>query len=178
MLQKALYSLKQARLEWYHTLCAHIQSISYIQSGHDPCLYVSGPEMFVVVYINDLLVFAVRDKLRWMKSELARCYKMCDLKEAQWFLAMEITCGWTTWTISIDQHQYIWKIIRQFKLNNAQPVSTPMATNLKLLKLGVLVVDHHLYQSILRSLMYTAIRTRPDIMFTVHYLSQHSIALV
>ncbi len=57
-LQKALYSLKQARLEWYCMLCGHIQSIGYAQSGHDLCLYVWDPEMFVVIYIDDLLVVA------------------------------------------------------------------------------------------------------------------------
>src|SRR5260370_22931536 len=52
-----------------------------------------------------------------------------------------------------------------------------MATNLKLLKLEGPAVNQHLYQSMLRSLMYVAIGTQPDIMFTIHYLSQHSIAL-
>ena len=37
-------------------------------------------------------------------------------------------------------------------------------------------MDQRLYQSMLGSLMYVAVRTRPDIMFAVHYLSQHSIA--
>ncbi len=52
-----------------------------------------------------------------------------------------------------------------------------MTTNLKLPKLEVPAIDQHLYQSMLGLLMYMAIRTRPDIMFAVHYLSQHSITL-
>src|SRR5260221_6275038 len=52
-----------------------------------------------------------------------------------------------------------------------------MATNLKLPKLETLAIDQCLYQSMLGSLMYAAIRMRPDIMFAIHYLSQHSIAL-
>src|SRR5258708_33527673 len=51
-----------------------------------------------------------------------------------------------------------------------------MAANLKLPKLEGPTIDQHLYQSMLGSLMYTAIGTRPDIMFSVHYLSQFSIA--
>ena len=82
---------------------------------------------------------------------------MCNLGEAQWFLMMEITCDQTAWTISIDQCQYIWKILRHFKLDNAQPVSTLMAANLKLPKLESPEVDQHLYQSMLGSLTYVAI---------------------
>src|SRR5260221_9865084 len=52
-----------------------------------------------------------------------------------------------------------------------------MAANLKLLKMESPTVDKCMYQSMLGSLMYTAIGTQPDIMFAIHYLSQHSIAL-
>ena len=65
-LKKALYGLKQARLEWYHTLQSHIKSISYAQSGYDPCLYVCDSENFTVIYIDNLLLFAP-------KKQLAHC---------------------------------------------------------------------------------------------------------
>src|SRR5260370_28940866 len=52
-----------------------------------------------------------------------------------------------------------------------------MAANLKLPKLESPEVDQCLYQSMLGSLMYAAIRTQPNIMFAIHFLSQHSIAL-
>ncbi len=102
-LKKALYGLKQAGLEWYCTLWSHIQSIGYAQSGYDPCLYACDSENFTVVYVDDLLLFAPKKQLAHTKSELARRYEMCDLGEAHWFLAMEITCDQVAWTITIDQ---------------------------------------------------------------------------
>ena len=51
-----------------------------------------------------------------------------------------------------------------------------MAANLKLPKLEGLSINQQLYQSMLGSLMYVAIGTQPNIMYAVHYLSQHSIA--
>ena len=59
-LKKALYGLKQAGLEWYQTLHGHIQSIRYTQSGHDPCLYMLDSETFVIIYVDNLMVFAQR----------------------------------------------------------------------------------------------------------------------
>lgn len=73
--------------------------------------------------------------------------------------------------ITIDQHQYIWKILARFGLHNTRPISTPMAANVKLPKLEAPTVDQREYQSMLGSLMYAAVGTRPDIMYTVHYLS-------
>ena len=103
---------------------------------------------------------------------------MRDLGEAHWFLVMEITCDWVAQMISINQNQYIQRIIDRFELGSMWPVSTLMAANLKLPKLETLAVDQRLYQSMLGSLMYMAIGTQPNIMFAIHYLSQHSIALV
>src|SRR5260221_12622424 len=129
-LKKALYGLKQAGLEWYRTLRSHIQSIGYAQSGYDPCLYARDSENFTVVYVDDLLLFAPKKQLVRAKSELAGRYKMRDLGEAHWFLAMEITRDRVARTITIDQRQYIRKILSRFGLSNAQPMSTPMTANL------------------------------------------------
>src|SRR5260370_40838412 len=139
--QESSVQLKQARLEWYHTLRTHIQSTGYAQSRHDPCLYTLDLENFIVVYVDDLLLFAPKSRIAQVKTDIAGKYEMCDLGEAHWFLVMEITHDWVAWTISIDQCQYIWKILRHFELNNAQLVSTPMATNLKLPKLETPAVD-------------------------------------
>ena len=115
--QESSVQLKQARLEWYHTLCTHIQSTGYAQSGHDPCLYTLDSENFIVVYVDDLLLFAPKSRIVQAKMDIAGKYEMCDLGKAHWFLAMEITCDQVAWTISIDQHQYIRKILRCFRLD-------------------------------------------------------------
>ncbi len=70
-LKKALYGLKQARLEWYHTLWGHIQLIGYAQSGHDPCLYMLDSETFVIIYVDNLMVFVHKKNLVRAKAELA-----------------------------------------------------------------------------------------------------------
>ena len=117
-LKKALYGLKQAGLEWYHTLWSHIKSIGYAQSGYDPCLYACDSENFTVVYVDDLLLFAPKKQLVHTKMELARKYEMHNLGKVHWFLMMEITCDQVAQTITIDQQQYIQKILGCFGLSN------------------------------------------------------------
>src|SRR5258708_21854380 len=151
--------------------------MGYAQSRHDPCLYMLDSEIFIVIYVDNLLLFAPKSRLTQAKVDIARKYEMCDLGEAHWFLTMEITCDRVAQTISIDQHQYIWKILGCFGLDKVQPVSTPMAANLKLPKMESPTIDQCVYQSMLGSLMYMVIGTWPNIMFAIHYLSQHSIAL-
>src|SRR5260221_12022294 len=175
-LKKALYGLKQAGLEWYHTLQSHIKLVRYVQLGYDPCLYVGDSDHFTVVYVDNLLVFGTKQQIMREKKELAGIFEMCDLGKAKWFLTMEITHDWVAHMITIDQQQYIQKILECFRLENSQSVSTLMAINIKLPKLETPEVDQHLYQLMLSSLMYAVIGTQPDIMFTMHYLSQFLVA--
>jgi hypothetical protein len=101
---------------------------------------------------------------------------MRDMGEVHWFLAMEITRDRAAKTITINQRQYLSKILKRFRMEKAHPMSTPMAANLKLPKLEVATIDRHLFQSMLGSLMYAAVGTRPDIAFATHYLAQHTIS--
>jgi hypothetical protein len=59
-------------------------------------------------------------------------------------------------------------------MSMCRPVSSPMAANLKLVKLTEAEIDPRPYQSALGSLMYAMLGSRPDIAFSVTALSQHS----
>ncbi len=98
-----------------------------------------------MVYVDDLLVFGSKQWIVREKKELAGNFEMHDLGEVRWFLMMEITCDRVAHTITIDQWQYIQKILEHFRLENSWSVSTLMAVNIKLPKLETPEVDQCLY---------------------------------
>ncbi|XP_045453363.1 secreted RxLR effector protein 161-like [Melitaea cinxia] len=63
-------------------------------------------------------------------------------------------------------------------MGECKPVSTPMEIGLKGLKLERAQKEEEIenipYQALIGSLMYLAIAMRPDIMFTISYLSQYN----
>ena len=67
--------------------------------------------------------------------------------------------------VYLNQRQYIEKILKKFEQTEAKPVSTPADLNVKLQKEDGVSrpVDTITYQSIVGSLLYAAITTRPDI---------------
>src|SRR5260370_30376093 len=93
-LKKALYRLKQAGLEWYHTLWTHFKLISYAQSTYDPCLYIQDPSHFVLVYVDNFIVVDVKEMIVRSNREFSGKYQMMDLSECHWFLTMEISHDW------------------------------------------------------------------------------------
>ena len=76
--------------------------------------------------------------------------------------------------ISIHQKQYILRLLKWFRMEDAKPVSTPADISVKLTKDdGVSKeVDSTEYQSLVGSLLYAAIATRPDISQAVGAVSK------
>lgn len=63
--------------------------------------------------------------------------------------------GWMT----ISQPQYVNSILRKYKMEDANPVSTPRSND---------------YASLMGSLQYLAIATRPDIAYAVNRLAAYT----
>src|SRR6202000_1363081 len=83
-----------------------------------------------------------------------------------------------TGDISISQRQYAVDMLKQFKMDECHPVSTPMLPGLDLTKaMGASTEEESKqYRSIclsaVGSLMYLATQTRPDIAHTVRVLAR------
>ena len=95
---------------------------------------------------------------------------MKDLDMMHYFLGMEV---WQNVDgISLGQGKYAVEILKRFGMMDCKAMTTPMASNLKLLSDASLeAVDAMMYLQMIGSLMYLT-NTRPDIFFTVNTLSQ------
>jgi hypothetical protein len=91
LLQKALYSLKQAPRAWYSDINRYLQSIGLKNSKTDLNLYI-GPDALLLLYVDDMLIFAKSTTaLKALKKQLMEQYNMHDLGEARQFLGLQIT---------------------------------------------------------------------------------------
>ena len=74
--------------------------------------------------------------------------------------------------ISLGQGKYVVEILKRFGMMDCKAITTPMASNLKLLSdASSEAVDVMMYRHIIGSLMYL-MNTRPDIFFAMNTLSQ------
>ena len=129
----------------------------------------------VVVYVDDAMFFGKNDKLVKKKKSLFMAKWECqDLRDVKEFSHMHITH--TRSGITIDQCNYLEKVLTRFQLTDAKAAITPFPTNWKPKantgKAMVAEITH--YQSIIGSLLYLMIGTHPDIAFAVTHLSQFS----
>jgi len=100
---------------------------------------------------------------------------MKDLGEARSFLGIEIVRDRTKRTIILSQKGYIENVLERFGLLDANPSGTPMINNLTKRKDDNKRYNprEELYRSMVGSLMYLMVASRPDLASSVGIVSRH-----
>ena len=100
---------------------------------------------------------------------------MTDLGPCAHYLGMEIQRCRTTRTVRIAQTAYLKKVLSRFGMAKCAPAPTPMLVGTQLQEelVGQVPPDVvQLYQSMVGSVMYAMIQTRPNICYAVTILSR------
>ena len=173
-LNKSLYGLKQASRQWYSKFSSTILKYGFKQSKSDYSLFTKKYDQIFIallVYVDDILIAsnniqAVED----LKSSLNHDFKLKDLGTLKYFLGLEVARSEKG--ISLCQRKYAIEVLKDAGMTGCKPSKVPMEQNLKLSKFqGDLLPDPGVYRRLVGRLLYLTI-TRPDIMYTVHKLSQ------
>lgn len=145
------------------------------QSKFEECIYFKQVDkllLIVALCVDDFLIFSNSDQMKDdVKCVLTNNFKIKDLGEVKHFLGLNIVHDRTRNKIKIDQKQYILNLLEKFNLTDAKTVSTPMEKGLQL-KPNPHMKEDVKFQNLIGSLMYLTVHTRPDIAFSIHYLSQ------
>ncbi|CAB0010875.1 unnamed protein product, partial [Nesidiocoris tenuis] len=179
LLQKSLYGLKQAGRQWHLKLHENVMKLGFKQSYSDPCVYYShrgNDTLILAIYVDDLWLGSQNKKwIEEMKGILIKTFKMKYLGKIHYGLGIEFTQNLSEGKICMSQKKYIQDVLKRFGMEDSKPISTPMEVGLKLTrpeKLDEGVMSKYPYQKLIGSLMYLAVSTRPDIAYTVNWLSQ------
>jgi len=184
-LKKSIYGLKQAGRTWNRTLDAALINIGFQQLNAETCLYIyrseSGDICFLVVYVDDLLLATNSTTfMRKIKAKLHQAFKMRDLGPASFILGLEIKRNREKRTISLSQAQYIDKVLERCGMVNCSTEKTPMRVTPWVSStdpddntirfqciIGTQLVS---YTTIVGSLMYAMLGSRPDLAHVVGIL--------
>jgi len=177
-LHKALYGLRQAPRQWYTKLTATLQDLGFQPSNADPSLYIlrDGPHLvYLLVYVDDCL-FIGRDSplLHTAKALLISAFPSRDLGVVTQFLGMAVLLA--PGSVRLTQTKTIDSLLHTYGLTSAKPTSAPMSPSLPLTKETTALDPEHDYRSLIGSLLYLSICTRPDITFAVSTLARYCAA--
>lgn len=172
-LKKSLYGLKQSPRCWGEEIARFFEKNGYTSSEGDSCLYVLRKDnelVIVLLYVDDGLILSTNQKLTdELLDNLKRTFKITVEKEVKSFLGIEIERG--TQGIRLCNREYINKMIRTYRLEDATPVDSPMTVGWKN-EDSKEFMNHTLYRELVGQLMYLNMVSRPDISFAVNVLAR------
>ena len=183
-LKRALYGLKQAGHAWNREFNGAMENMGFMQLKTDYCCYIRREgEKFAIllVWVDDILTLtnspAESDRV---EAELKSKYDIKALGQPSLLLGMKVTHDTTNHTITLSQTHYIDKLLKKFNLENLNPVTTPLDPNVDLNQDDEPSDDDithdtrgsGMYETMIGSLMYAALGTRPDIAYATNRLAQ------
>lgn len=171
-LEKGLYGLKQAGRIWNSTLVSTLKEIGFKQLVSDTQVFClnKGKSRFVIgIHVDDITMATNSESMRSeVMAKLREKFLVKDLGDLTYYLGIKVaTEGDAT---CLSQPAYVEKLIHKFNMMDANPCATPGVAGMQLSAEDCPQTDHDKaemkkkpYRSLVGSLMYAYISTRPDI---------------
>lgn len=173
-LKKALYGLKQSGRSWYEHLSETLKTLNFVQSQYNPCIFYLSDNCVILLYVDDLIVFAKNDViLKRIYDSLISYYDVCNLGDISKVLGVQFeSCNGE---IFMHQINYIDKLLKMYNIDLTVKVFTPLDVGLNFSNSELdESCDDLPFRELLGSLLFLANRTRPDILFPVIFAAQFS----
>ena len=193
-LLRTLYGLKSSPLAWFECFtetilgfAAEFPDVKVSQLVSDSCIFIveRGEErIYTTIYVDDVLTVATTIEMReWFFQALSNHFDLqaSETGECTWLLGIRVDVNRAENHISLSQEQAIQKIVRSQALSPDDTAVTPMASELRLMRL-----EQHdpsvnpeecmngiSFRSVLGSVLYISTSTRPDIAFPVNLIARH-----
>ena len=159
--------------------------MGYTQLKSDYCCYCwsHGNDISILlIWVDDFISISNDDKLNdRIKQELRSHFEVKSLGQPSLIIGIKIRRG--DHVIKLSQTHYINKLLSKYRLQDANPVSTPMDITIKLDDTEEAPDEEKIsslskfgYANLIGSLMYLAAATRLDIAYSVTKLAQYTSA--
>lgn len=179
-LNKCLYGLKQAPRVWHETLTAAFAATGFTVSTADQSVLIleeRNAKTFALIYVDDQIITGPDEALNLrIKKTLLDRFPGKDLGEAGFFVGIRIERNFETRVMKLSQTRHIDDFVKSFGQTEANPVWEPMGNrNSHYWSKGgsPALPNKTKYMSLVGSLLYLAMSTRPDIAYAASFLSRY-----
>ena len=174
-LKKSLYGLKQAPRAWYQRFTDYVTQLGFRLSSSDHSLFIhhQGRDVaYILLYVDDIILVTSSPALKaHFMSHLSKQFAMKDLGPLSYFLGISVQRSLDS--LFLSQARYAQELLARAKMNDCNPVHTPVDTAGKLgATSGELLDDPTTYRSLAGALQYLTF-TRPDFSYAVQQICMY-----
>ena len=112
---------------WYNRMSEYLIKDGYINNPTCPCVFIKKSELgfvILIVYVDDINLFGTPEELTKATTYLKDEFEMKDLGKTKYCLGLQIEHKSNG--ILIHQSTYVEKVLKQFNMDKAHPLSSPM----------------------------------------------------
>ena len=163
LLKRSLYELKRAARSWNKTIHTAIMEQGFIQSKSDTCLYSKMENLFVLIYVNDIIVASnTVEAIENLAEKLKDKFEFKCLGDIQHYLGIHVRKD-KQGNYFISQAKYIAGLTDSMGLVNEKPSSIPMDPGYHKLNHDKEFEDKDTDHKMIGKLQYISVNSRPDI---------------
>jgi hypothetical protein len=183
-LKKSIYGLKQTSREWYLKFDEVIRKLGFEENKVDNCVYVKfrgSKYIFLILSVDDILL-ACSDKNMLLETKrfLSSKFDMKDLGGAAYVLGIEIHRDRSRGILGPSQRAYVEKVLKKYNMHKCSVLPAPVVKGDKFGTFQCPRNDYESaqmksipYASIVGSIMYAQVCTRPDLAFVTRMLGRY-----
>jgi Reverse transcriptase (RNA-dependent DNA polymerase) len=180
-LNRSIYGLRQAPRAWNKRLCDDLRGCGFSSLVNAESVFrgaMAGAVVYLLIYVDDILVVSASIQAAVLaKKSLGALYTVKDLGEVEYFLGVKVERE--RGRLNLSQESYIHSVLERYGMQDCKPVLTPMVQSSDLMatsqrsEIEASRMVGVPFREAIGSLLYLAIRTRPDISVAVSILSKH-----
>ena len=178
-LNKGIYGLKQSGRVWHRTLKEGLERLGFTPGKADATVFFKFGQNSIEIagwYVDDgLLATDSTESMEKMVEKIGGSFDIQDLGEPERLLGIKITRDRKAGTIHLSQPAFIDTIAKRFNIPSGKLAKSPMDATIYLQKATVDDIDIDVpYASLIGSINYCAITTRPDISYATNKCAQYT----
>ncbi|XP_067123573.1 LOW QUALITY PROTEIN: zinc finger protein 271-like, partial [Centruroides vittatus] len=171
------YGLRESPRAWYECFNDFLITLDFYRSKYDYCLYVKKENdltIYILLFVDNLLVCCKDNQIIVdIKNNISNKFRMKDLGRVKNYIGIDIEYNYeqdNMHKMTLSLKSYIESLAKRYNIESSKLYKTPMEINLKLEKSNV--SEDVKYRNLIGGLLYINSGTRPDISFSVNYLSR------
>ena len=154
---------------WNETFHKFLIDNGFVRSDIDYCLY-NSKNVKLIIFVDDIIACgAHKSDIETFIEKLKNAFKMSNLGQLEWFLGIEI-CQQNGY-ITMGQSMYVNKLLNRYDMQDCRELHVIGDNSLLNNDVSNYLPDNKQYRSLIGSLIYLMVCTRPDICYIVSKLS-------